>query len=158
MPKRRKPIRDKTTGKEYPSEYQAGLALHRLVGGDPSDRFVWFKIARAFPRRFQTLVDAQWVDVHYEASGRDRAVGGHELAEEPTSYVATATKTTTIEINTGKFDSVKEILGTATLRETVERSFDEVIARAAREKSIEQLQHMDGLDLDKPEVMKKAWR
>jgi hypothetical protein len=50
------------------------------------------------------------------------------------------------------------VLGTRTLRETVDRSFDEVLARAAREKSIERLRRMEGLDLDKPAAMAKAWR
>src|SRR5881628_2439862 len=63
---------------------------------------------------------------------------------------AAATKTTTVEIDEGKFASAREILGTRTLRETVDRSFDEVLARAAREQSIRRLQAMEGLDLDKP--------
>ena len=155
---RRKPTRDKQTGKQYRSEYQAGLDLYKLVGGDPNDRRVWFKIARAFPGRFQTLVDGQWVDVEYDASGRDRALSGAQVAEEPVAYVATSTRTTTIEIDQDKFGRVKEILGTSTLRDTVDRSFDEVITRAARERSIKQLQTMDGLDLDKPKIMERAWR
>lgn len=68
------------------------------------------------------------------------------------------TKTTTIAIDETKLAGVKRVLGTRTLRETVDRSFDEVLARAAREKSIARLQKMDGLDLDRPAVMAKAWR
>lgn len=63
-----------------------------------------------------------------------------------------------MKIDQSKFANVKKILGTTTLRETVERSFDEVITRAAREQSVRRLQTMDGLDLDKPEVMANAWR
>ena len=40
----------------------------------------------------------------------------------------------------------------------VDRSFDEVLVRAARARSIDRLRSMDGLDLDKPSVMEKAWR
>ena len=58
----------------------------------------------------------------------------------------------------GKFAHVREILGTRTLRETIDRCFDEVITREARIRSIAQLQSMEGLDLDKPAVMDKAWR
>ena len=65
---------------------------------------------------------------------------------------------TTIEIDEQKVADVKRLLGTETLRETVDRSFDEVLARAARRTDIERLQHMEGLDLDKPEVMDRAWR
>lgn len=69
-----------------------------------------------------------------------------------------ARRTTTIEIDEKKLAGVRRVLGTRTLRETVDRSFDEVLARAAREKSIARLQKMEGLDLHKPEVMAKAWR
>lgn len=68
------------------------------------------------------------------------------------------TRLTTVEIDEGKFLHVKAILGSRTLRETVERSFDEVLARAARSRSIERLQKMEGLDLDRPSVMDRAWR
>lgn len=68
------------------------------------------------------------------------------------------TRITTLEIDETKFDRARAILGTATLRETVDRSFDEVVARAAREKSIRQLQRMDGLDLRDRKIMKGAWR
>ncbi len=44
-----RPIRDTATGKEYPSMYNAGLHLFVLVGGDPEDHYVWYKIVRAFP-------------------------------------------------------------------------------------------------------------
>lgn len=74
------------------------------------------------------------------------------------TLAASATRTTTIQIDEAKLAGVKRVLGTSTLRETVDRSFDEVLARAARERVIAQLRTMDGLDLDKPEVMAKAWR
>jgi Arc/MetJ family transcription regulator len=69
-----------------------------------------------------------------------------------------STRTTTVEIDEAKLAEAMSILGTRTLRATVDRAFDEVLARDAREKSIARLQSMDGLDLDKPEVMAKAWR
>lgn len=57
-----KPILDTETGKEYRTEYQAGKALHKLVGGDINDTFVWFKIQREFPDRFRTKnPDGEWV-------------------------------------------------------------------------------------------------
>lgn len=59
---RPKPILDTETGKEYGSEYGAGKALYSLVGGDIKDTFVWFKILRAFPRRFRTKnAEGEWV-------------------------------------------------------------------------------------------------
>lgn len=71
---------------------------------------------------------------------------------------ATTTRTTTVEIDQSKLASVRRVLGTRTLRETVDRSFDEVLARAARASAITRLQKMNGIDLDKPQVMAKAWR
>lgn len=158
MAKRRDPIRDKTTQKTYPSKYQAGLDLWKLVDGDPNNRYVWFQIARAFPGRFQTLIDGKWVDVNYDAPQPARPTPSPAIAESAEGDVATGRKITTIEIDQVKLANVKGILGTATLRETVDRSFDEVITRAARERSIERIQKMDGLDLDKPKVMDGAWR
>ena len=68
------------------------------------------------------------------------------------------TRTRTIEIDERKLAEVKRLLGTQTLRETVDRSFDEVLARDARRRDIDRLQRMEGLDLDEPEVMERAWR
>lgn len=69
-----------------------------------------------------------------------------------------AKRVTSVEIDEAKLAGVKRVLGTRSLRETVDRSFDEVLSRAAREKSIERLRNMEGLDLDRPRVMAKAWR
>jgi Arc/MetJ family transcription regulator len=82
------------------------------------------------------------------------------IKDEPSRQKVAArdTKTTTIDIDQAKFAEVRQVLGTRTLRETVDRSFDEVLARAARERSIRRLQKMEGLDLDKPKVMEGAWR
>jgi len=48
-----KPVRDKTTGVTYKSEYAAGKALASEFGFDPADRFVWFKILKGSPERFE---------------------------------------------------------------------------------------------------------
>lgn len=158
MAKRGDPIRDKATGKTYASKYQAGQDLWKLVDGDQNDRYVWFKVARAYPGRFQTVSDGKWVDVSYDTQQPARAMASRAVAEDAGTYAVTETKITTIEIDQIKFANVKTILGTATLRETVDRSFDEVITRAARERSVQRLQEMNGLDLDKPKVMADAWR
>lgn len=60
--RRVKAIRDTITGVVYDSETQAGKALCELVGGRVSDTFVWFKLARAFPDRFETMnAEGRWV-------------------------------------------------------------------------------------------------
>jgi len=48
-------IRDIETGIIYKSKYEAGKKLAALVGGEPSDHFVWYKILRAFPNRFEEI-------------------------------------------------------------------------------------------------------
>ena len=65
---------------------------------------------------------------------------------------------TTIEIDDKKVNEVKAALGTRTLRDTVDRAFDAVLATAARERLIRRLRKMDGLQLDDRAVMESAWR
>ena len=67
-------------------------------------------------------------------------------------------KKTTLEFDEVLFDSARLVLGTRGLKATVQRAFEEVLALDARRRAIQQLQHMDGLDLDRPEVMAQAWR
>ena len=63
MPKPGKPTRDKVTGKIYPTEGAAGRDLGpSLVPDAKQDNWVWFKMHRAHPDRFQTMVDGDWVD------------------------------------------------------------------------------------------------
>jgi Arc/MetJ family transcription regulator len=65
---------------------------------------------------------------------------------------------TTLDVDDDLVDQAARILGTSGLKATVDRALSEVIAREARERLIEQLKVMDGLDLDKPDVMEQAWR
>jgi Arc/MetJ family transcription regulator len=65
---------------------------------------------------------------------------------------------TTIEIDEQLYERARRALGTFGLKATVHRAFEEVLAQQAREEVIRQLRDMDGLDLDKPEVMATAWR
>lgn len=67
-------------------------------------------------------------------------------------------KKTTIEIDESLLAEAQALLGTHGLKETVHRAFQELLAIEARRKSIKQLQEMDGLELDNPEVMRRAWR
>ena len=149
------PILDLETRKEYPSKAAAGRALAYLVSGDPKDQFVYFKIARTYPDRFQVRnSEGAWVPLDDPSAPVGTLRPGTKSAEESLS----TTRLTTIEIDEAKLTDVKAILDTTTIRETVDRSFDEVLARAARSSSIARLQRMEGLDLDKPAVMDKAWR
>jgi len=149
-------IKDTATGKIYPAKAAAGRELAHLVGGDPRDNFVWFKIARSFPDRF--LVEDEGGDwVRLDAASAP--VGTLYVREDEGRASAEAqTRLTTVEIDKQKFAMVKSALGTRTLRDTVDRAFDEVLVRAARIREVERLRTMRGLELDKRSVMDKAWR
>jgi len=69
-----------------------------------------------------------------------------------------ATRKTSVEIDNELFDEARRILRTSTVRETVEQAFREVVKREARRQEVEALSMMNGLDLDDPEIMKRAWR
>ena len=69
-----------------------------------------------------------------------------------------ATRKTSIEIDQDLLDQVRGVLGTATLRETVEEAFLEVLRERARRQEVEALAGMRGMDLDDDRVMAGAWR
>ena len=50
------------------------------------------------------------------------------------------------------------VLGTATMKETVNRSLESVVQAARRRRHAERLEAMADLDLDDPDVMSGAWR
>lgn len=65
---------------------------------------------------------------------------------------------TTLELDDNLFEQARDVLGTRGLKATVQRAFEEVLALHARRQAIRQLQEMEGIDLDRPEVMAEAWR
>jgi len=65
---------------------------------------------------------------------------------------------TTVELDETKVSAVREVLGTRTLKDTIDRAFDTVLANVASERLIRRLQQMDGLELNDPTVMESAWR
>lgn len=65
---------------------------------------------------------------------------------------------TTLEVDEGLLRRAQEVLGTRGLKATVHRAFEEVLAADARRRTVQQLREMDGLDLDRPDVMAGAWR
>lgn len=65
---------------------------------------------------------------------------------------------TTLVVDDKKLGRARRILGTKGIRDTIERALDEVIAYQERRRAVDQLRTMEGLDLDDPEIMGKAWR
>jgi hypothetical protein len=65
---------------------------------------------------------------------------------------------TSFEIDTGKVDAAKEILGTRTLTDTVDAALSEVVKLRQRKALAEILFRPGELDLDDPDTMSGAWR
>lgn len=63
-----------------------------------------------------------------------------------------------VDIDDRLLEAASAVLGATTMKETVNRSLDEVVAAARRRRHVERLQTMDGLDLDDEEVTGRAWR
>jgi hypothetical protein len=69
-----------------------------------------------------------------------------------------ATRKTTVEFDEQLYETASSVLHTRGLKATVQRAFEEIVAADARRRALRQLQTMDGLDLDRPDVMADAWR
>lgn len=69
-----------------------------------------------------------------------------------------AVRKTSVEIDEELLRAVQEVLSPATLKETIEEAFREVLRTEARREEVEALSTMRGMDLTDPDVMSKAWR
>ena len=65
---------------------------------------------------------------------------------------------TSVEINEELLSAVQRVLSTATIKETIEGAFREVLRAEARREEVEALSTMRGMDLADPDVMSRAWR
>ena len=63
-----------------------------------------------------------------------------------------------VDIDDDLLEEAKKVLGSRTIKETVNTALDEVIKLELRRRHVDRLVKMEGLDLDDPEVMKGAWR
>jgi len=70
----------------------------------------------------------------------------------------TARRKTSIEIDPALLERVRAVLGTVTIKETVEEALLEVLREWARREEVEALHEMEEMDLDDPSVMSEAWR
>ena len=65
---------------------------------------------------------------------------------------------TSVEIDDGLIEQVRILLGTSSIKETIDSALREVLRREARRQEIEALVTMDGLELSNEKVMAGAWR
>lgn len=65
---------------------------------------------------------------------------------------------TTLVLDVAKVNKVKKLLGTKSIRDTIDRALDEILALEGRRRLVTKLRTMQGLDLDNADVMAAAWR
>ena len=65
---------------------------------------------------------------------------------------------TSVEIDDKLIDQVRVLLGTSSIKETIDSALREILRREARRQEIEALVNMDGLELSDENVMASAWR
>ena len=65
---------------------------------------------------------------------------------------------TSVDIDDRLVEQVRGLLGTSSIRETIDRALREVVRTAARREEIRALAVMEGLDLADEQVMAGAWR
>ena len=65
---------------------------------------------------------------------------------------------TSVDVDDHLLDEVRDVLGTSSIKETIDGALREVMRGEARRREIRALAAMDGLDLDDEKVMAKAWR
>jgi Arc/MetJ family transcription regulator len=63
-----------------------------------------------------------------------------------------------VEIDEQLLAAAQKILGTKTIKDTIEAALNEVARAEARRQEVEALAGMKGLDLANPEIMSRAWR
>lgn len=63
-----------------------------------------------------------------------------------------------VDIDDKLLEQARHILETATMKDTVNRSLEEVVRAERRRRHAQRLAGMEGLDIDDDEVMNGAWR
>jgi len=94
-------IEDTKTGTVYPSKSAVGKALYgEIKDGDPSDRFIWYKLLTQFPERFKELGEDDpkavkvWADEKAKVEAEVEAANKKLAAEQAAKDAAEAAKTT----------------------------------------------------------------
>ena len=65
---------------------------------------------------------------------------------------------TSVDIDDHLIEQVRSVLGTSSIKETIDFALREVLRADARRREIRALAEMDGMDLSDKDVMAKAWR
>ena len=65
---------------------------------------------------------------------------------------------TSVDIDNDLMEQARSVLGTSSIKATIDAALREVLRAEARRQEIRALSRMDGLDLANEDVMAKAWR
>ena len=65
---------------------------------------------------------------------------------------------TSVAVDMDLLEAARELLGTTSIRETIDGALRDLVASRARTEEIRALTSMAGMDLADPEVMAGAWR
>ena len=65
---------------------------------------------------------------------------------------------TSVDIDEHLIEQAKVLLGTVSIKETIDSALREIVRMDVRRQEIRALAEMDGLDLADARVMAKAWR
>jgi Arc/MetJ family transcription regulator len=68
------------------------------------------------------------------------------------------TRKTSVEIDDDLVEQARAILGTHTLKDTIEGALLQVLRHRARQAEVAALRTMDGMELADADVMAEAWR
>jgi len=63
-----------------------------------------------------------------------------------------------VDIDDKLLSEASELLGTRTMKDTVNHALSDVVNAASRRRHSDRLATMEGIDLDREDVMAKAWR
>lgn len=65
---------------------------------------------------------------------------------------------TSVDVDDLLLEQVRDVLGTSSIKETIDGALREVMRAEARRREIRALAVMEGLDLADEQVMAKSWR
>ncbi len=65
---------------------------------------------------------------------------------------------TSVAVDEQLLEQVRVVLGTTTVRETIDAALREVLRARARQQEVAALAAMDGMDLDDDALMANVWR
>jgi Arc/MetJ family transcription regulator len=69
-----------------------------------------------------------------------------------------STRKISIEIDEALLNNVQRLLGTATLKDTIEEALRELLRQQARRDEVQELTSRNGLDLTDRDITSTAWR